>query len=204
MAAFIRRWRKALCQARLEVKIIRRAGGERAAMLAAGGGFRHGLQQLHFAQHGQDACDPGVMRSSRKDPQVLISHPRAISIPWPTCAATGADFGGQHERLLALAARQFGFSDKQIRNTLTIWRPSSSIPTPSRKAIHQRAFHGAATGPFHAQDFPALRLRLSRYANMVLVPQRWMTATAKRCRALSMPPATAGCTIWTIRPRETR
>jgi hypothetical protein len=96
----------------------RRAERERAA-IAGGrrGRFRHRLERLHSAQHGaRGAPIKAVMAVFQKDPQVLITHPRAD-------VKSLADMKGKPIMIADAATvafwpwlkAKYGFSDAQIR-----------------------------------------------------------------------------------------
>ena len=118
-----------------------------------------------------------VMAIFQKDPQVLISHPRRDlnsladmrGKPILISAATMTSFW-------PWLKRKFGFQrHARSANTPTIWRRSWSIPTPSRKAI-------SPASPSRSSNRRISRPRFScssdygypGYANMVLVPQKWI------------------------------
>ena len=127
-----------------------------------------------------------VMAIFQKDPQVLISHPRrdlnsladmrgnpilisdgAMTSFWPWLKA--------QVRLSATA---------RSANTPSIWRRSWSIPTRSRKAISPASLSPSSNkAHFTPKIFLLADYGYPGYANMVLVPQKWIDTNPKAVQA---------------------
>ena len=185
----------------LDVKIIQGGPDVNVPQLLAGGAADFGMGSnsficLNMVKTGVPIR--AVMAIFQKDPQVLISHPRRD-------INSLADMRGKPILISAATMSafwpwlraKFGFSDTpdpQIH-----LQPGAVHPRSQRhpgRLSHQRALHGAATGAFHAQDFPALRLRLSRLCQHgagAAEMDRHQPQGGAGCSWT--PPATAGCTI---------
>ncbi len=143
-----------------------RTGRECAAVAGGRGGrFRHGLQQLHLAQHGQDRRagargdgdlpegPAGADHASAPRPDLHRRHARQA----------GADLIRDDDRLQAVAESQVRL---QRQADLQIHLQSGALhPGPQRhpgRLSHQRALHDRAAGQVQAPRLPARRLWLSR------------------------------------------
>ena len=105
-----------------------------------------------------------VMAIFQKDPQVLISHPRHD-------LNSLAEMNGQPILISAATMTsfwpwlraKFGFQDTQIRKYTYNLAPFLVDPNAIQEGyLTSEPYTIAATGAFHAQGFPAGRLRLSR------------------------------------------
>ena len=190
----------------LDVKIIQGGPDVNVPQLLAGGAADFGMGSNSFIPLNlvkQNVPLRAVMAIFQKDPQVLMS-PSAPRHQFAGRHARQADpdLGRHHDRLLALAARQVRLSaTARSANTPTIWRPSSWIPMPSRKAISPASLSRSSNRRISTPKIFLLSdYGYPGYANMVLVPQKWIDTNRQRGAGCSWtPPATAGCTIWTIR-----
>ena len=208
MAASTRPGRRALRQARPgREDPPGRPGRERAATAGRRRGrFRHGLQQLHSAEPGARPNVPlrAVMAIFQKDPQVLITHPRRdINSLADMQRQADPDLGRHHDRLLALAAREVRLSaTRQIRKYTYNLAPFIVDPNAIQEGyLTSEPFTVEQTGALQAQDLPA------RPTTAIPATPTWCWcrrngSTPIRTRGAgrsSTPPATAGCTISTIR-----
>ena len=181
MAASMRRWPKGYYAKRgLDVTI--REGGPAGECAAISGGrrgrFRHRLQQLHLAQSGE--AEGAAPRGDGDFPERPAS-PDQPSPPRSELAGRNArpsdhDFRCGDDQLLALAEGALAFpATARSANTPSTWRLSWSIPTPSRKAISPASPSPSRTRPISSpRCFLLADYGYPGYANMVLVPQKWI------------------------------
>ncbi len=182
----------------LEVKILQGGPDVNVPQLLAGGAADFGMGSNSFIALNlvkQNIPIRAVMAIFQKDPQVLISHPRRdLNSLADMKGQADPDLGRDHERLLAVAEGEVRFQrhpDPQIHlQPGALHRRSQRHPG---RLSDQRAVHGAATGRISRPRFSCWPI------TAIPVTPTWCwcrksgsTPTAPPCRALSMPPATAG------------
>jgi NitT/TauT family transport system substrate-binding protein len=146
-----------------------------------------------------------VMAIFQKDPQVLMSHPRRDIIHCRHEGQTCPDLGRHHERLLALAARQVRLQ-RQADPPLHL-QSGALHPGPQRhpgRLSHQRAVHGPATGRLDAQGLLLSDYGYPGYANMVLVPQKWIDTNRRAVQSFVDATRDGWLHYLTIRTRAMR
>ncbi len=168
----------------LEVKIIQGGPDVNVPQLLAGGAADFGMGSNSFISLNMVKTGVplrAVMAIFQKDPQVLISHPRRD-------INSLADMRGKPVLISAATMSafwpwlkaKFGFSDKQIRRYTYNLAPFIQDPNAIQEGyLTSEPFTIQQQAHFTPKIFLLSDYGYPGYANMVLVPQKWIDANRK-------------------------
>lgn len=172
----------------LEVKIIQGGPDVNVPQLLAGGAADFGMGSNSFISLNMVKTGVpvrAVMAIFQKDPQVLISHPRRD--------INGlADMRGKPVLVSAATMNafwpwlrvKFGFSDKQIRKYTHNLAPFILDPNAIQEGyLTSEPFTIQQQAKFTPKIFLLSDYGYPGYANMVLVPQKWIDTNRKAVQA---------------------
>jgi NitT/TauT family transport system substrate-binding protein len=168
----------------LEVKIIQGGPDVNVPQLLAGGAADFGMGSNSFISLNMMKTGVpvrAVMAIFQKDPQVLISHPRRD-------INSLADMRGKPVLISAATMSafwpwlkaKFGFSDKQIRRYTYNLAPFIQDPNAIQEGyLTSEPFTIQSQAHFTPKIFLLSDYGYPGYANMVLVPQKWIDTNRK-------------------------
>jgi NitT/TauT family transport system substrate-binding protein len=168
----------------LEVKIIQGGPDVNVPQLLAGGAADFGMGSNSFISLNMVKTGVplrAVMAIFQKDPQVLISHPRRD-------INSLADMRGKPVLISAATMSafwpwlkaKFGFSDKQIRRYTYNLAPFIQDPNAIQEGyLTSEPFTIQQQARFTPKIFLLSDYGYPGYANMVLVPQKWIDTNRK-------------------------
>lgn len=163
----------------LQVSLIQGGPGVNVPQLIAGGAADFGIGSngfipLNMAREGVNV--KAVMAAFQKDPQVLMTHPRED-------VKSLADMKGKPIMISDAATSAFwpwlkakyGFSDSQIRRYTFNLAPFLVDPKAIQEGyVSSEPYTVEKEGQFKPQVFLLADNGYPGYANMVLVPQKWI------------------------------
>ena len=163
----------------LDVTILQGGAAVNVPQLLAGGAADFGMGSNNFIALNlvkEGAPIKAVMAVFQKDPQVLITHPRAD-------IKSIADMKGKPIMIGDAATvtfwpwlkAKFGFADTQIRKYTFNLAPFLVDKNAIQEGyLSSEPFSVEKEGGFKPQIFPLADAGYPGYANMVLVPQKWI------------------------------
>jgi len=172
----------------LDVKIVEGGPGVNVPQLIAGGAADFGIGSNSFIPLNMVRAGvkvKAVMAIFQKDPQVLISHPRPD-------VKTLADMKGKPIMIsdATIAAfwpwlkAKFGFTDSQIRKYTFNLAPFLTDPKAIQEGyLTSEPYTIEKAGHFKPQVFLLADAGYPGYANMVLVPDKWIEQHPKAVQA---------------------
>jgi NitT/TauT family transport system substrate-binding protein len=172
----------------LDVKIIQGGPAVNVPQLLAGGAADFGMGSNSFISLNMVKTGVpirAVMAIFQKDPQVLISHPRRD-------INSLADMRGKPILISAATMSafwpwlraKFGFSDRQIRKYTYNLAPFITDPNAIQEGyLTSEPFTLQQQAHFTPKIFLLSDYGYPGYANMVLVPQRWIDTNRKAVQA---------------------
>jgi NitT/TauT family transport system substrate-binding protein len=175
-------------KAGLDVKILQGGPGVNVPQMLAGGAADFGIGSngfipLNMAREGVKV--KAVMAIFQKDPQVLITHPRKD-------VKKLADMKGKPILISDAATatfwpwlkQKYGFSDTQIRKYTFNLAPFLIDKNAIQEGyLSSEPFTVEQEGKFKPQVFLLADNGYPGYANMVLVPQKWIDKNPKAVQA---------------------